>query len=542
MPREGLAHNRFQTMIPAASGCVTSYCPVASAIGTRVLEDGGNAVDAAVATGLALAVTYPQAGNLGGGGFMLIKVPGQEVEFLDYRESAPMKAEPRHFLASDGRPTDATVVGPMSVAVPGTVAGFAAALEKYGKWSWERVVSMTIDLAEKGIWITNRQARYLALYRQELRRFESTAKAFFQFSELRPGDLFRQPDLGKTLRILAEKGPQAFYTGPIGEQIAADMKKLGGVMELDDLAGYKPIWRKPYMREWLGREVYTSPLPSGGGLVVLESLGLMDACGIENTSPRGLDRYELLARAFRVAFKDRSTVAGDPARLSQEFNDLAADLAMRKYAEDDLERMEREAGLLQTPAVEGETPARNTTHFAAVDASGMAVSNTYSLNTLFGSKYVPAGTGVIMNNTIDDFGVAPGVPNWYLLFEGANNLLAPGARPIGSMSPTLVLENDQVEIAVGASGGPRIPTLVVQVLVGMLVDNLSLRQAMQAARVHHQYLPAEIHLENNAGMDVAEKLEARGFPVAMYPRLGIGAGIHYKPSEGAFQATLDPRF
>jgi gamma-glutamyltranspeptidase/glutathione hydrolase len=344
------------------------------------------------------------------------------------------------------------------------------------------------------------------------------------------------------LRLLAEKGPEAFYTGSIAEQIANQVGKHGGVMTYEDLANYKPIWRKPYMREWMGREVYTSPLPSGGGMVVLESLGLMEAAGLENTEPRALDRYELIARAFRIAFKDRSTVAGDPERLSKEFTDLAKDLATRQYAEDDLERMEREAGLLRTPEVDGVMPDRNTTHFAAVDASGMAVSNPYSLNTLFGSKFIPAGTGVILNNTIDDFGVAPGVPNWYLLFEGANNLLAPGARPIGSMAPTLVLENDEVEIAVGASGGPRIPTLVAQVLIGMLVDKLSLRSAMQAARVHHQYLPAEIHLESGAGMDIAEKLEERGYPVALYPRLGIGAGIHYKRADGAFQATLDPRF
>tara|TARA_R110002096_G_scaffold436100_1_gene667699 strand:- start:63491 stop:65128 length:1638 start_codon:yes stop_codon:yes gene_type:complete len=545
MPTQGLKKgNAFKAMIPAAVGCVCSYCPVASAVGTRVLQDGGNAVDAAVATGLALAITYPQAGNLGGGGFMIVKAPGKDAEFLDYRESAPMKVEPSMFLTKEGQTSEATVTGPLSVAVPGTVAGLAAALEKYGNKSWDRIVSSVLELAEQGIWITNRQARYLSVYRSQLRQFESTAKAFFHLNELRPGDLFRQPDLAKTLRALADNGPDEFYTGAIGKRMAAELGKFGGVLDEEDLASYKPVWRRPFERDFFGKRVISTGLPSGGGMVLLKSLGLLEASGIEHTEIGSVERYELLARVFRVAFKGRSTYAGDPSRLSQQELEKVERLSVQKYSKDSLREFEIEGGFLEPQApVVGEMPPRNTTHFCAIDTDGMAVSNTYSLNTLFGSKFVCEGTGILMNNTIDDFGVAPGVPNWYSLFEGENNLLSPGARPIGSMSPTLVLDKEgRCEIAIGASGGPRIPTLVAQVLVNMLVSGKSLKEAMQMGRVHHQNLPPEIQLEDSVGWDMARALEARGMPVTMFPRLGIGAAIRYSIDKKHFQASLDGRF
>ncbi len=545
MPKQGLKKgSAFKAMIPASVGCVCSYCPVASAIGTRVLEDGGNAVDAAVATGLALAITYPQAGNIGGGGFMIIKAPGKDAEFLDYRECAPMKVEPSMFLTKDGQTSEATVTGPLSVAVPGTVAGLAAALERYGNWAWDRIVSAVLELAEQGIWITNRQARYLSVYRSQLRQYESTAKAFFGGNELRPGDCFKQPDLARTLRALADNGPEEFYTGEVGKRMATELKKFGGVLDAEDLAMYKPVWRRPFQRDFFGKRVISTGLPSGGGMVLLKSLGLLEASGIEHTQMGSADRYELLARVFRVAFKGRSTYAGDPMRLRPEELELVERLAVQKYTKHSLHEFEVEGGFLepQEPVV-GEMPPRNTTHFCAIDTAGMAVSNTYSLNTLFGSKFVCDGTGVLMNNTIDDFGVAPGVPNWYSLFEGENNLLSPGARPIGSMSPTLVLDKEgRCEIAIGGSGGPRIPTLVAQVLVNMLVSGQSLRDAMQMGRVHHQNLPPEIQLEDSVGWDMGRELEARGIPVAMFPRLGIGAAIKYSIDNKHFQASLDGRF
>ena len=544
MPVAGLKKNSdFKKMIPADVGCVCSYCPVASAVGTRVLLDGGNAVDAAVATGLALAVTYPQAGNLGGGGFMLIKAPGLAPQFLDYRETAPMNVTPSLFL-NNGKPSEATVTGPLSVAVPGTVAGLAEALRRFGSWAWDRVIASVIDLADHGIWITNRQARYISIYNQQLRQYDSTAQAFFQISRLRPGDLFRQPDLAKTLRQLADKGPQEFYSGKIGQKIAQELQKHGGVMTEEDMATYSLAWRAPLERKFGNKRIVSVGLPSGGGLVVLNSLGLAEAAGLADTERRSVERYELLARAFRVAFKNRSTHAGDPDIVTPDVLEEGRLLAEGPYTATSLAEFEHEFGLCESaPPTVGDMPPRNTTHFCAMDSSGLTVSNTYSLNTLFGSKFVCDGTGVLMNNTIDDFGIAPGVLNWYMLFEGANNFLTPKARPVGSMAPTLVLdENDRCEIAIGASGGPRIPSLVAQVLVGMIVDHLPLSEAMEAGRVHHQYLPREIHLEESVGWDMGAALESRGYPVAMFPRLGIGAGIHYSVEEKAFQATLDNRF
>lgn len=529
-------------MIPSGEGCVCSYCPVASAVGTRVLLDGGNAVDAAVATGLALAITYPQAGNIGGGGFMLVAAPDKEVEFLDYRELAPAKIDSSMFLTSEGELSKNTVSGPLSVAVPGTIAGFAKVLERHGSWAWDRVVSTVIPLADHGLWITNRQARYLTIYKPLLKEFDSTAKAFFQFNELRSGDCFRQPDLAKTLRAIADNGPAEFYTGQVGKRIVAEILKGGGVLDEEDLATYEPKWRPTLKREFFGKTVVTPGLPSSGGIVLLESLGLLQASGIENTQLNSIERFELIARAFRVAFKSRSDLAGDPDFLEEEILQRVKGFATADYDANSLKDLEIAGGLLNVPKTEGEMPPHDTTHFSVIDSRGMAVSNTYSLNTLFGSKFVAEGTGFLLNNTIDDFGVAPNIPNWYSLFQGENNCVRPRARPASSMAPTLVIsEKGECELAIGGSGGPRIPTLIAQVLVSMLVSGKDLKEAMQLPRIHHQHIPREIHLEQEPdGWEIGTALEERGYEVKLFPRLGIGAGIHH--ANNKFTAKLDIRF
>ena len=438
MPRIGLERSPFRNLIPISEGCVVSYCPIASAVGTRVLLDGGNAVDATVATALALSATYPQAGNLGGGGFMLIKPSHGPGHLIDYRETAPRLADPKLFVEAKG----SSVRGGCAVGIPGTVAGLAEAVKRFGTWPWDRLARPAIDLAELGTWVTNRQARYLALYHKDLASFPETTKALLPpgGGMWHPGDLFKNPDLGKTLRILAEQGPSAFYEGPIAEAIIRTIQRYGGVMDVDDLRNYRAIMRVPYQRHLFGRDVLTTPLPSGGGFIVLLSLALLEAVGCADLPVRSSARYELLGRAFRIAYALRADFAGDPSIVPPDTLARCEELISAKYDAGAIERFERELGLASEAPRTEPYPPKDTTHMCAIDNTGMAVSNTYSLNTLFGSKLVAEGTGLLLNNTIDDFGLHPDVPNWYQLFEGKYNMLAPGLRPMGSMAPTIVCQ------------------------------------------------------------------------------------------------------
>lgn len=518
---------------------MVSYCPIASAVGTRVLLDGGNAVDATVATALALAATYPQAGNLAGGGFMLIKLPHGEGHLLDYRESAPRLANQVLFAAAN----QGSVRGGLAVAVPGTVAGLAEAIRRFGTWSWDRLVRPAIDLAELGNWVTNRQARYLSLYHKDLASFPETARAILPAEGMwRPGDLYRNQDLGKTLRAIGDNGPEAFSKGPIAEAIVNTVRRYGGVMDLDDLSDYRAIWRKPYQRRIFGHDIMTTPLPSGGGFIVILSLALLEASGCADLPVRSTARYELLARAFRIAYALRAEFAGDPAVVPPEILAKLQELISTVFDAGSIERFERELGLVSAPPVTEPYPPRNTTHMCAIDSSGMAVSNTYSLNTLFGSKLVAEGTGVLLNNTIDDFGILPDVPNWYQMFEGKYNRLAPGLRPMGSMAPTIVSNGDVTELVIGGSGGPRIPTAVAQTILAMYGNGLALSQAAALPRVHHQYRPTQLDVEDSLDISHQEGLERLGFDVVQFPRLGILAAAQYDVNAKTLMALLDPRF
>jgi gamma-glutamyltranspeptidase/glutathione hydrolase len=509
-------------------------------VGTRILFDGGNAVDAAVATALALAATYPQAGNLAGGGFMLIKPPGGEAQLLDYRECAPRAANPALFASA----AEGSVRGGLAVAVPGTVAGLAEAVRRFGTLGWDRLVRPAVELAEQGMWITNRQARYLALYHKDLAAFPETARALLPADGAmwKPGDLFRNRDLARTLRILGEHGPRAFSEGEIGEAIIRTVKRYGGVMEVDDLREYTPIWRKPYQRRMFGHDIITTPLPSGGGFVVLTSLALLEAAGCVDLPVRSAARYELLARAFRIAFALRSEFAGDPAVVPPDMLARCESFTQAPFDPGSIERLERAFGLVGERPVIEPYPPRNTTHIATIDGNGMAVSNTYSLNTLFGSKLVAEGTGALLNNTIDDFGILPDVPNWYSLLEGRYNTLAPGLRPLGNMSPTIVCDGNVVELAIGGSGGPRIPTAVTQTILGMYGNGMALSQAAGMPRVHHQYRPTQLDVEDAVDLQHQEALERLGFDVVQFPRLGILAAVGYDVKAKTLLALLDPRF
>ena len=520
-----------------SQGCVVSYCPIASSIGLRVLREGGNAVDAAVATGLALAVTYPQAGNLGGGGFMLIKPRGRPVAFLDYRERAPMAFDLDR-LASD---RDACVLGATSVSVPGTVAGFAEALAKYGSWNWDRIVGVTIDLADKGVWVTSRQATYYSVYEPFLRLFPSSVEAYARDGSMpQAGTLFTQPDLAQTLRRLADEGPGAFYNGSIAERIIATIRDERGFLTEDDLQQYQAVWREPVHCEVAGRHVYAAGLPSGGGLVVALALRAAVALGLTDQSTNPSTRVESLVRVFRAAFALRRELAGDPDQLSAaeltEIGDIVSSpMTVQRFGE--LEK--RFASETKREAAGG---SKDTTHYCVIDADGNAVSNTYTLNTLFGSKLAARGCGFLLNNTIDDFRIGADIANWYGLHEGSRAQLVGGRRATGSMTPTIVTSGDDVEFILGGSGGPHIPTMVVQVILNALIGGQQLPQAMLSPRVHHQFVPDVVMAEDALASQSLAALTDSGYKVKQKGRLGIGVGIQHDPASGKLSTILDPRF
>jgi gamma-glutamyltranspeptidase/glutathione hydrolase len=521
-------------LLSADAGCVVSYCPFASALGSRVLAEGGNAIDAAVATALGLAVTYPQAGNLGGGGFMTVHGPRGEDHVLDFRETAPRKLRLEHFVGERGLIEDRNVFGAFAVGVPGTVAGLAAALERLGTFAWDRLVGLAVDLAERGIWLTSRQASYLALYTEALARWPSTRAQFTDDGRpLLPGTLFVQRDLARTLRRLADEGPRAFYEGEIARLIAAEVARGGGVLDAEDLAAYAPVWRTPEVLEFAGRSVVTTPLPSAGGPVLHAILSFAEALGLARLPAGSIERYDLFARILRVAYALRDR-AGDPDHLPDRAPACEV-LDARAFALAEQALAENPAGSL-TPA---RPRASNTTHFSVVDGAGGAVSCTYSLNTLFGCKVAVTGAGFLLNSSVDDFSL--GLANWYDLEQGENNCLGPGHRAVSSMCPTVVTRGGRVEMILGASGGPRIPTVIAHLLLSVLCDRVAVDDAVRSPRVHHQHRPNILYVEKRLPESTLLGLRARGHAVERALNLGIGALIHLGP-DGELSAALDPRF
>ena len=515
-------------------GCVVSYCPIASSFGSRVLREGGNAVDAAVATALALAVTYPQAGNIGGGGFLLVYEPEEpRAHFLDYRETAPRQVDLAKLRA---QPQEQPMEGALSVGVPGTIAGLAAALERFGTFAWDRVLGPIIELAEAGTWLTTRQAGYLSLFADAMRRHPSTARSLLRDGAApSPGTRFAHPDLARTLRRLAEAGPGDFYSGAIASQIIDEVRRGGGTLAPEDLASYTPVWRVPLERELAGRRLFTAPLPSGGGLVLALALGLLEA-ETRDGPVTGLARAQLLARIFRVAFAIRQ-LAGDPDALPARDVELLNERARRTYEPGELDRLERE---LVSPR-RAPSGGASTTHFCVIDAGGVAVSNTYTLNTMFGSKLVVGGAGFLLNNCLDDFFLGDERPNWYELVDGERNLLSPGRRPVSSMTPTIIAGDRGAELVIGGSGGPRIPTMLAQIVADIVLWGRRLEDAIRAPRVHHQLIPEEIVLERGWPDEVAEALVASGHVIARAPLLGLCSAIQLDAARNEMSAALDGR-
>ena len=489
---------------------------LAAEAGAEILRQGGNAVDAAVATGFALAVTYPRAGNIGGGGFMVIHSASRnEAVAIDYRETGPAAITRDAFLGADGKPdTDKSRNSALGIGVPGTVAGLALALEKYGsgRFTLAQILKPAIDLARDGFVVTDDTADTLPDMYRRMARWPNSAKGFSRDdgTALREGDRLIQPDLATTLSAIAEQGPRGFYEGPVAERLAKAIRDAGGIMTADDLKSYSAVIRRPVRGTYRGYDIVSMPLPSSGGTVLLETLNILEGFPMPDLRQNSAPSLHLVVEAMKRAYADRARYLGDPAFVNAPADMLIGkDYAAKQREGIDAARATPAEALAAKPPREGS----NTTHYSVVDSSGNAVSNTYTLNFPYGVGLVADGTGVLLNNELDDFTAAPGASNAFGLVGFEANLPGPGKRPLSSMSPTIVLKDGKPVLVTGTPGGSRIISAVLQVVIDMIDYRMDVAAAVAAPRVHHQWMPDEVRVERGFSDEVLAELRAKGHKV-----------------------------
>ena len=528
--------------VGAEHGLVVAQERLAAKIGGDVLQRGGNAVDAAVATGFAMAVTYPRAGNIGGGGFMLIHLAARHEDVaIDYRETAPAAVTSSVFLSADGKPDAAkSRDSALGIGVPGTVAGLALALEKYGsgKFSLAELLQPTIKLASDGFVVTDDTADTLPEWYPRLAHWPSSQRIFSRpdGSSLRQGDVLIQNDLASTLKAIADQGARGFYEGPVAEKLASGVRDAGGVMTIEDLRNYQPIIREPVRGSYRGYEIVSMPQPSSGGIVLLEALNILEGFPLAQMAQGSAPSLHLLVEAMKRAYADRARYLGDPAYVSAPVTNLISkEYAAKQRLTIDPERATPWTGSAPKQPHEGS----NTTHFSVVDGEGNAVSNTYTLNFSYGVGLVAEGTGVLLNNELDDFTAAPGASNAYGLVGFEANLPAPGKRPLSSMSPTIVLRDGRVALVTGSPGGSRIISTVLQVIVDVLDYHMDIAAAVAAPRLHHQWLPDEIFLERGFDDSAIAGLKARGHTIG--GPLGQTSANSIIATGAGWRGAADPR-
>jgi gamma-glutamyltranspeptidase/glutathione hydrolase len=529
--------------VRARRAMVASSSSFASQVGVKILQEGGNAVDAAVAVGLALAVTFPVAGNIGGGGFMLIRMADGRTTAIDYRETAPARASRDMYLDANGNPIpEKSTLGYAAVGVPGTVAGFDLALRKYGRLKWAQVVAPARRLAQEGFPVSYAFSRGLRMA-ERLDRFPDSRRIFRRDGNYyAEGEVFRQPELAATLARLEKRGPREFYEGETARRIAAAMAANGGVITLEDLKNYRPVEREPLRGTYRGYEIITFPPPSSGGIVLLNVLNQLEGDNLAALGASSSEASHLLIEAMRRAFADRATLMGDPDFVKVPVAELISkDYARTRRATIDPQRATPSTDIrpgLDAPVSE----AAETTHFTVVDAEGNIVTNTYTLNGPYGSGVTVPGTGILLNNEMDDFAVKPGAPNYYQLVQGEANCIAPGKRPLSSMTPTIVLKEGRPWFAIGSPGGPTIISTVLQVVINIIDHKMNLQQAIDAPRLHHQWLP-DVVMWEPYGMtaDTRRALEAKGHRLDIVPRYnGDAEGIMIDET-GIRLGASDPR-
>jgi len=515
---------------------VSSDAPLASQAGVEILQRGGNAVDAAVAVGFALAVVYPEAGNIGGGGYMVIRMADGRTAALDYREIAPLAATRNMYLDDQGNLTDKSVVGPLASGVPGAVAGLTAALSRFGSLSLPDVMAPAIRFAEQGFVVDSALARSIAGNARLIGEFGGASRFLPGGNPLAAGVRLVQPELARTLRRIAERGAPGFYSGETAAMVAEEMRRAGGIITEQDLAKYAPIWREAVKSTYRGYTLLTMPPSSSGGVTITETLNILEGFG-SMPSFGSADYAHLVGSAYQRAFIDRNEKLADPAFVSVPI----AQLTDKKYAS----RLRGTIGdrrATPTPAVEKlMREGMQTTHYSVADAKGNAVATTTTLNALYGSGVYVSAAGFFLNDEMDDFAAQPGKPNMFGLVQGEANAIQPGKRMLSAMSPTIVLDRDGgLLLVVGSRGGPRIITSVSQVILNVLDHRMILSDAVSAPRIHHQALPDTLRFERGGlAPAVVDSLRSMGSRIAPYSGVGlINAVMRVR---GGYEGVPDPR-
>ncbi len=528
-----------QTVI-AHNGMVASASEIASKVGVQIMIEGGNAIDAAVATGFALAVTYPSAGNLGGGGFMVIHMADGKETTIDYREKAPGKASRDMYIDQNGKYNPKlSREGMKSVGVPGTVAGLYYAWQKYGSLSWDKILQPSIDLAEKGFRLNYFLKESINNYQEQFEKYPSSVKIFRDsknpFSE---GELFVQKDLAETLIKIKEFGSDGFYKGETADLIIKTVNKYGGIISKDDLANYRPIERKPIIGSYKGYKIISMPPPSSGGIALVQILNSLEEISFDKNEWGSSKYIHTLVEVFKRVYADRSMHLGDP-----DFYNVPVEyLTSKAYAAEIAHSITSKA----TPSEEiapvkiYQAESEETTHFSVVDKYGNAVSVTTTLNSSYGNKIVVEGAGFLLNNEMDDFSAKPGEPNQFGLIGSTANSIQPGKRMLSSMTPTIILKNGKPFLIVGSPGGATIITSVAQVILNVIEFNMNLFEAVNNHRIHHQWLPDRIDYEEfGLSLDIKNALVSMGHNIGKERILGIVQAIEI--NDGIIWGISDKR-
>lgn len=543
-PSSSAIYNQMAIHHPvwAANGIVASQEALATQIGVDIMQQGGNAIDAAVAVGYALAVTLPRAGNLGGGGFMLVYLADeQRAVAIDYREVAPQSAYPDMFLDDDGDPdSQLSRFHGLAIGVPGTVLGFELALEKYGTMSLAQVIAPAIKLARDGIVVTPDLANSLGAMQQRLSQWPSTQRIFYKAdgSRYQPGEILKQTDLANTLGAIVKQGSSAFYQGPIAKQISDSVRNAGGMMTMQDLATYKAIERQPVSGNYRGYQIISMPPPSSGGVHIVQMLNMLSQYPIDKMGHNSAATIHVMAESMRRAYADRSLYLGDPDFV----NVPVAALTSTQYAKQLVRQIDLNKATPSSEVSPGTLlpyESNQTTHYSVIDKWGNAVSNTYTLNFSYGSGLVADGTGVLLNNEMDDFSAKPGTPNAYGLIGGKANAVAAKKRPLSSMTPTIVLTDNKPYLVTGSPGGSRIITTALQVIMNVIDHDMNIAEASAAPRFHHQWLPDMIRVEKGFNVDTINLLESKGHKIEVKAAMGSTQTIMLT-EEGVYGAS-DPR-
>src|SRR5216684_1308664 len=541
--------------VQAPHAMVASVHRLASRAGVQMMKAGGNAVDAAVAVGFALAVVHPQAGNLGGGGFMLVRLADGKTHFVDYREKAPAAAWANMYLGAQGKGIeDASIVGYKAIGVPGSVAGMVYAEKKYGRLSLERVTAPAIKLAEEGFALAAEDARDLR-EDKPLGQFPESRRIFQQDGNFyKTGDVFKQPDLARTLKRIASN-PDDFYHGAMAQELAVAMRKGGGLITTEDLAHYEVKEREAVRGTYRGYEIISAPPPSSGGITLIETLNILEGYDLAKLGGRSSPATHLTVEAFRRAFYDRAEFLGDPdfskipvaqlidkrygAAWRESIDPAHASVSKGLRRPAIFSQLEQYATLHAEPVAVAEPD--HTTHYSVVDPDGNAVAVTTTLNDSFGSRVTAEGLGFLLNDEMDDFAAKQGVPNMFGLIQGPANAIGPGKRPLSAMTPTILLKDGQLFLVLGSPGGPTIITTVANIVIGVVDFSLDITEAVNAPRFHHQWLPDQILVEDRLSPDTMNVLRSKGHKLNIKHFWGDGECIMVDPQTGERLGASDGR-